>query len=163
MPADCPIDVPAANAQIRTDMTDHNDLFAAKMAAVGFAPPELTNGPPTPETLEAADRNARFWTSVHAGELRVGSAEHRREACTMFRETFNPYRPAVIAWPRLSPEMVQRLTSLPIWDIAVHTEGRARLRFASYAAISPTPEIRDALMLNAWEENRHKEVLSKLV
>jgi hypothetical protein len=81
----------------------------------------------------------------------------------MFRETFNPYRPAVIKWPKLSPDMLQRLTSLPIWDIAVHTEGRARLRFASYAATLRTPEMRDAVMLNAWEENRHKEVLSNLV
>lgn len=143
-------------------MTDNSDLFAAKMAAIGFVPPELADGLPPPEALEAADRTSRFWTSTHAGELRAGSADHRREACKMFRETFNPYRPAIIAWPKLSPDMQRRVTSLPIWDIAVHTEGRARLRFASYAAIAPTPEIRDALMLNAWEENRHKEVLSNL-
>ncbi len=93
----------------------------------------------------------------------MGSPAHRHEVCRMFRETFNPYRPAVIAWPKLSPDMLQRITSLPIWDIAVHTEGRARLRFASYAAVLQTPEVRDALMLNAWEEHRHKEVLSKLV
>ena len=59
--------------------------------------------------------------------------------------------------------MLERLTSLPIWDIAVHTEGRARLRFASYATTVQTPEIRDAVMLNAWEESRHKEVLGHLV
>jgi hypothetical protein len=81
----------------------------------------------------------------------------------MFRETFNPYRPAVLAWPKLSPDMLQRVTSLPIWDIAVHTEGRARLRFASYAATLQTPEVRAAVMLNAWEEHRHKEVLSNMV
>jgi len=144
-------------------MTEHDDLFAATMAAIGFAPPELPVGLPEPEALDAADRTSRFWTSTHVGELRVGSPDHRREACRMFRETFNPYRPAVIAWPKLSPDMLQRVTSLPIWDIAVHTEGRARLRFASYAAILQTPEVRDAVMLNAWEENRHKEVLSKLV
>jgi hypothetical protein len=59
--------------------------------------------------------------------------------------------------------MLRRVTSLPIWDIAVRTEGRARLRFASYAATLKIPEVRDAVMLNAWEEHRHKEVLSKLV
>ena len=157
------LDVAAANAHIRTAMTDPNDLFAANMAAIGFAPPVLPDGQPTPEALEAADRTSRSWTSRHRGELRVGSADHRREACKMFRETFNPYRPAVISWPKLSADMLQRVTSLPIWDIAVHTEGRARLRFASYAATAPASEIRDALMLNAWEENRHKEVLSDLV
>src|SRR5205814_1541059 len=81
----------------------------------------------------------------------------------MFRETFNPYRPAVIAWPQLSPEELLRVKSLPIWDIAVHTEGRARMRFAAYAGTLADPDMRDAIMLNAWEENRHKEVLSKMV
>ena len=95
--------------------------------------PELPEGQPKPEAIEAADRTSRS-DQRHAGELYVGSPEHRRKTSTMFRETFNPYRPAVIAWPKLSPDMLQRLTSLPIWDIAVHTEGRARLRFASYAA-----------------------------
>jgi hypothetical protein len=55
------------------------------------------------------------------------------------------------------------VTSLPIWDIAVHTESRARLRFAAYAASVADPEIGQAIMLNAWEENRHKEVLANLV
>ena len=144
-------------------MTDNDGVFAATMAAAGFTPPELPDGLPKPEALEAADRTSRHWTSPHGGELPAGSPSHLHETCRMFRETFNPYRPAVIAWPRLSPDMLQRLTSLPIWNIAVHTEGRARLRFASYAATLQAPEVRDAVMLNAWEENRHKEVLANLV
>lgn len=144
-------------------MTDPNDLFVATMAAAGFVPPELPEERPKPEALEAADRISRSWTSSRAGPLHIGSSDHLHETCRMFRETFNPYRPAVIEWPKLSPDMLQRLTSLPIWDIAVHTEGRARLRFASYAATLQMPELRDAVMLNAWEENRHKEVLSHLV
>jgi hypothetical protein len=140
-----------------------NDFFAATMAAAGFVPPEPPDGLPKPEALDATDRTSRYWSSHHEGELRIGSQSHLHETCRMFRETFNPYRPAVIRWPELSPEMLQRLTSLPIWNIAVHTEGRARLRFASYAATLQTAEARDAVMLNAWEENRHKEVLAKLV
>jgi hypothetical protein len=143
-------------------MADLDDAFAATLAAVGFVAPKLPDRPPTPEVIAAADRVSRQWTSPHMGELRAGSPSHRHEVCRMFRETFNPYRPSVIDWPRLGPDMLQRLTSLPIWNIAVHTEGRARLRFASYAATLRTPEMRDALMLNAWEEHRHKEVLSNL-
>ena len=157
------LDVLAPSAHIPDEMTDPNDLFAATMAAAGFVPPDLPEDLPKPEAIEAADRISRSWISRHAGALRIGSTAHLHETCRMFRETFNPYRPAVIAWPRLSPDMLQRLTSLPIWDIAVHTEGRARLRFASYAATVPTAEVRDAVMLNAWEENRHKEVLGNLV
>jgi hypothetical protein len=147
----------------RPDMTDPDDLYVATMAAAGFDPPDLPDRPPKPETSEAADRISRYWTSSHVGALRAGSHEHLHETCRMFRETFNPYRPAVIDWPQLSPDMLQRLTSLPIWDIAVHTEGRARLRFACYAATLQKPETRDAVMLNAWEENRHKQVLGSLV
>jgi hypothetical protein len=144
-------------------MTDHDDLFAAQLRALRFVPPELPAGPPTSAAVEAADRRSRHWTSTHVGELRPGSEAHKHEVCRMFRETFNPYRPSVIAWPKLSGDMVQRLTSLPIWDIAVHTESRARLRFAAYAGSIPDPELRTAIMLNAWEEGRHKEVLSHLV
>ena len=60
----------------------------------------------------------------------------------MFQETFNPYRPSVIAWPALNPDELRRLQSLPIWDIAVQTEGRARLSFAAYANSLDDAEIR---------------------
>jgi hypothetical protein len=118
---------------------------------------------PTAETLAEHDRISRCWMSAHVGDLPVGSEMHKREICKMFRETFNPYRPAIIDWPDLSSEELQRLTSLPIWDIAVQTEGKARLNFAAYASVFPDREVGEMLMLNAWEENRHKEVLSNLV
>src|SRR5689334_24259858 len=133
------------------------------MISDDFRPPETPAGAVTSATIQAADRISRHWTSTEVGELRRGSDAHKREVCRMFRETFNPYRPSVIAWPKLSPDELQRVRSLPIWDIAVHTEGRARMRFAAYAQSVADPEVRDAIMLNAWEENRHKEVLSKLV
>lgn len=84
-------------------------------------------------------------------------------ACAMFRETFNPYKPAVIDWPALEPDALYRLTSLPIWDIAVTTEDKARARMQSYADTVPDPAWRDAIGQNAWEEGRHREVLSHLV
>jgi len=81
----------------------------------------------------------------------------------MFRETFNPYKPTIIDWPRLSPEARDRLVGLPIWDIAVQTEGKARLRMLSYANSLDDAAWRDAIALNGWEEGRHKTVLSNLV
>ncbi len=113
--------------------------------------------------VEAADHTARHWTSTEVGELRAGSDEHKQAICAMFRETFNPYRPSVMVWPILSPEELRRLKSLPIWDIAVQTEDRARLHFATYAQSVADPDMRATIMLNAWEENRHREVLSNLV
>jgi len=52
---------------------------------------------------------------------------------------------------------------LPIWDIAVQTEGRARLNVATYAAGITNPLLREAVEMNALEEGRHQMVLSHLV
>ena len=78
-------------------------------------------------------------------------------------DSFDPYKPAVIDWPELDAQARDRLVSLPIWDIAVQTEGRARLNVASYAAVTSDPLLRKAVELNAFEEGRHKHVLSNLV
>jgi hypothetical protein len=83
--------------------------------------------------------------------------------CRTLLDTFNPYKPAVIDWPALDAAARERLVSLPIWDIAVQTEGRARLNVASYAAVVRDPLLREAIELNAFEEGRHKHVLSNLV
>jgi hypothetical protein len=93
----------------------------------------------------------------------LGTEAHKTLFCRTLLDTFNPYKPAVIDWPRLDSETRDRLVSLPIWDIAVQTEGRARLNVASYAAITPDPLLRKAIELNAFEEGRHKHVLSNLV
>jgi hypothetical protein len=98
-----------------------------------------------------------------AERIRVGSDAHKTLFCRTLLDTFDPYKPAVIDWPVLDPPARARLVSLPIWDIAVQTEGRARLNVASYAASARDPLLRAAIELNAFEEGRHKEVLSNLV
>jgi hypothetical protein len=95
--------------------------------------------------------------------IRVGSDAHKDLFCRTLLDTFNPYKPAVIDWPELDASARDRLVSLPIWDIAVQTEGRARLNVATYAATAPDPVLRKAIELNAFEEGRHKHVLSNLV
>jgi hypothetical protein len=114
-------------------------------------------------SVEAADYAARHWSSPDPTQFRFGSDEHKRAACQMFRDTFNPYKPSVIDWPRLEPDALQRLVSLPIWDIAVQTEGKARLRMLSYAASAQDALWSEAIGQNGWEEGRHKQVLSNLV
>ena len=97
------------------------------------------------------------------GPIRLGSDAHKDLFCRTLLDTFNPYKPAVIDWPELDASARDRLVSLPIWDIAVQTEGRARLNVATYAASAPDPLLRKAIELNAFEEGRHKHVLSNLV
>jgi len=95
--------------------------------------------------------------------VRLGSDAHKVLFCRTLLDTFNPYKPAVIDWPALDSEARERLVTLPIWDIAVQTEGRARLNVATYAAMVTDPLLKKAIELNAFEEGRHKHVLSNLV
>ena len=97
------------------------------------------------------------------GPIRYGSDEHKRLFCKTLLDTFNPYKPAVIDWPKLDQETENRITSLPIWDIAVQTENRAGLYVASYADLVSDPLLKKAVELNGYEEKRHRHVLSNLV
>ena len=113
--------------------------------------------------VEQADHAARFWRSGLKGPIRLGSDEHLQIFCHVLLDTFNPYKPAVIDWPKLSDAERDRLVSLPIWDIAVRTEGKARMNMLTYAERLANPLLRKALELNSFEEGRHKEVLANLV
>jgi hypothetical protein len=107
------------------------------------------------------DRNA---SSLTTGDpMRLGSTEHLTAFCRMLLDTFDPYKPAVIDWPKLDEEARERLINLPIWDIAVQTEGRAGMNVATYGNRIYNPLLKKAVELNAFEERRHKHVLSNLV
>ena len=114
-------------------------------------------------TIQAADHAARHWTSTESGRLMPGSPAYRRATCRLFHVTFNPYKPAVIDRPALDLPARGRLIALPIWDIAVQIEGKARLRMAAFAGTLNDAEMAEAIALNAWEEGRHKEVLSRVI
>ncbi len=110
-----------------------------------------------------ADHVMRHWQYDVDGQIRIGSESHKRMFCHMLLESHNPYKPAIIDWPVLPPDALKRLTALPIWDIAVQTEGRASIRVATYAATVQDPLLRKAIAMDADEEARHKVVLSRLV
>ena len=95
--------------------------------------------------------------------IRIGSGEHKRLFCRMLLDTFNPYEPAIIEWPRLDAAARLRLVSLPIWDVALQTEAKASVRVLSYAETIDDPLLRQALELNGIEEARHKAVLASMV
>jgi hypothetical protein len=140
---------------------DETDPFDVARLVPGFRPPPRPDG--TAAAAAAADARMRHWRDPAGGPLVPGSARHADATCRMFLETFNPYRPAVLDWPELAPAVRERIVALPIWDIAVRTEGKARLRMAAYAGTLRDPGMRAALALNAWEEQRHKEVLARMV
>jgi hypothetical protein len=108
--------------------------------------------------------SADAWERPPPGSpLSLGSEAHKRLFCRTLLDTFDPYKPAVIDWPPLDPEAKRRLTSLPIWDIAVQTENLAMRRVKAYADTVADPLLSKALQLNAFEEGRHRLVLGNLV
>jgi hypothetical protein len=113
--------------------------------------------------IRAADRAARTWEADECGPIVLGSEEHKRAFCRMLLDTHNPYRPSIVDWPALDPEARDRLVNLPIWDIAMQTEGNASLRVLSYANIVADPLLREAIEIDGFEETRHKQVLTNLV
>jgi hypothetical protein len=114
-------------------------------------------------TMTSVDETARRWTAPAGGGIRPGSDGHKVAFCRMLLDTHNPYKPAVVDWPKLDEAARKRLVALPIWDIAVQTEGKASIRVLSYGEAIADPLLRDAVALNGFEEGRHKRVLSNLV
>lgn len=101
--------------------------------------------------VEQADHAMRNWTDPLDCPVRIGSPEHLRMYCNMLLQTHNPYKPSVIDWPPLSADALKRVTSLPIWDIAVQTDGRASVRVHSFAARQRDALLRSALQMDADE------------
>jgi hypothetical protein len=102
-------------------------------------------------------------TVLPSSALVIGSEVHKQRFCRMLLDTFDPYKPSVIAWPHLKPEAKARLTGLPFWDIAVQTEGYASRRVQALADTISDPLLKEAVGLNAFEEARHKLVLEHMI
>ena len=97
------------------------------------------------------------------GPIRYGSDAHKQLFCRTLLDSFNPYHPVVLDWPKLEEEAQRRITSLPNWDIAVQTENRAGLNGRTYAEQVADPLLKKAVAFNGFEEKRHRYVQASLV
>src|SRR6185312_4469567 len=97
------------------------------------------------------------------GDLEIGSDAHLRLFCDTLLDTHNPYKPAVLDWPKLDDAARDRIVSLPIWDMAVQTEGRASVKVMAYRDCVDDPLLKRAIEMDGFEEARHKRVLHNLV
>jgi hypothetical protein len=97
------------------------------------------------------------------GRITLGTEQHKQLFCRMLLDSHDPYKPAVIAWPKLDADAFARLTSLPVWDMAVRVEGEASMAVMTYAATVQDPLLREAVTMDGGEEARHKLVLGKMV
>lgn len=98
------------------------------------------------------------------GKFKRGSVEHLALMCRTLLDTHDPYKPAILDWPKLDPETERKIKSLPIWDVAVAVEERAGLNVRTFAKHHiKHPLLTAALEMDAFEETRHKVVLANLV
>jgi hypothetical protein len=101
--------------------------------------------------------------AIPPGPIRLGSEAHKALFCRELLETHDPYRPALIEWPELDPETRDKIVSLPVWDMAVQTEGRTGLFVKTFSETVKDPLLREAVEMDAFEEARHKIVLADMV
>jgi hypothetical protein len=96
-------------------------------------------------------------------DIIIGSDAHLALFCNTLLDTHDPYKPAVLDWPKLDDAAHARLVNLPIWDMAVQTEGRASVRVLAYLDCVDDPLLKRAIEMDGFEEARHKRVLHNLV
>jgi hypothetical protein len=95
--------------------------------------------------------------------LWIGSGEHKARFCRAFVETHHAYAPDEIRWPALDADALARLRGLPFWGEAVGSERTAAARVRAMADVEPDREMRDAIAMQAYEEERHAFLLDHLL
>jgi len=91
--------------------------------------------------------------------LRIGSDEHKARFCRVFVETHDAYAPEEVAWPDLDAATLARLRGLPFWGEAVGSERTAAVRVRAMANVERDRVLREAIALQAFEEERHARLL----
>jgi hypothetical protein len=100
--------------------------------------------------------------SLGSAGFAVGSPEHRRGLARFFLDTHIDYEPETIRWPTLGEVERIRLVGLPFWQEAVSTESRTSGKVMAAAQLESDSELRQAIELQGFEENRHARLLAAL-
>ncbi len=95
--------------------------------------------------------------------LRIGSDEHKARFCREFVATHSPYQPDEVQWPDLDDASRERLRGLPFWGEAVGSERTAAARVRAMAEVEDDPVLREAIAMQAYEEERHALLLDNLL
>jgi hypothetical protein len=93
----------------------------------------------------------------------IGSEEHKDLFCRVFVDTHDPYDPYKMPWPDLDPDSLARLRAMPFWHEAISTERDVARKVRALVPHISDPQLRDAIDLQGFEENRHATLLGHLV
>ena len=92
----------------------------------------------------------------------IGSDEHKELLCRFFIDTHRPFKPEDLPWPSITEAARNRLAALPIWQEAVKTEAETALAVTTMGAIEKDPLLKEAILLQGYEEQRHAQILKLL-
>jgi hypothetical protein len=95
--------------------------------------------------------------------MKIGSDEHKQRFCNAFIASHCRFDPESLAWPDLDAAALERLRGIPFWQEVLYTERRAGAIVAAYAATIDDPLVREAVMLQGFEEARHAELLRLMI
>jgi hypothetical protein len=95
--------------------------------------------------------------------MKIGSDEHKQRFCREFMASHCQFDPAALAWPDLDAAALGRLRGIPFWQEVLYTERRAGAIVAAYAATITDPLVREAVMLQGFEEARHAALLQLMI
>ena len=98
-----------------------------------------------------------------ATRLRIGTDDHKVRFCRRFIDGFQPFEAGEIRWPVLSEGELHRLRGLPFWSEAVSSERTAAARVRAMADAERDPLLREAIAMQAHEEERHARLLEHLL
>jgi hypothetical protein len=95
--------------------------------------------------------------------MKIGSEEHKQRFCNAFIASHRQFDPESLAWPDLDAAALERLRSIPFWQEVLYTERRAGAIVAAYGATIGDPLVREAVVLQGFEEARHAELLRLMI
>jgi hypothetical protein len=91
--------------------------------------------------------------------MKIGSEEHKQLFCGEFIASHRRFDPAALDWPDLDGDALGRLRAVPFWQEVLHTERRAGAIVAAYGETIDDPLVREAVLLQGFEEARHAKLL----
>ncbi len=87
---------------------------------------------------------------------------HKERFCQVFLETHVAFDIASVEWPELDDAQHHLLAGLPIWEEAVNTEHETAVLVRRMADAESDPVLKEAIALQALEEERHAALINEL-
>jgi hypothetical protein len=91
--------------------------------------------------------------------MKIGSEEHKQLFCREFIASHRRFDPAALEWPDLDADALGRLRAVPFWQEVLYTERRAGAIVSAYGETIDDPLVREAVLLQGFEEARHAKLL----